>query len=168
MIRLAVLLSRMGSNTAFPELREKTAANACVFPEKIVILQSVMKRTLHIALTSILAIIFVMMASGVTFVHCNCSGKTTIVLSHTPEDNAQKQDMEGCMTVQSVSISPTTQVQPLAHDFHAFQPLVALVNDWTLSMLAPQEVVESQEILPNEGHSPPPRQYLRTLRRLLI
>lgn len=129
-----------------------------------------MKRTLHIALTLTLAIIFVMMGSGVTFLHCNCSGKTTVILSHSPKDGAQQQSKKerGCMTVQSVSISPTTQVQPAVYDMHAFQPLVCIINDWTLSLLTPQSVVLQQEPLPCDGHSPPPRQYLNMLRVLVI
>lgn len=123
-----------------------------------------MKRILNIVLTSVLAMALVVMASGVTFHHCSCSGKTTILLGHLDDTESDK----GCMTISSVSLSPTTPMQPVSFDFHVFQPLDAIVNDWHLFNLTPQQVESTRSILPTDIFSPPPRQYLHLLRVLTI
>lgn len=149
-----------------------------------------MKKLLNIILTSVLAIALVVMASGVTFHHCSCSGKTTMLLGRLSDTNsgratntngneAASQDCKptteicapaskGCMTISSVSLSPTTTMHPLAFDFHVFQPLVAIVNDWHLFNLSPQQVESTRSFLPTDTYSPPPRQYLHFLRVLTI
>ena len=123
-----------------------------------------MKKLLNIALTSVLAITLVVMASGVTFHHCSCSGKTTMLLGHLTDTESQK----GCMTISSMSLSPTTPMHPVAFDFQVFQPLVAIVNDWHLFNLTPQHVESTRSFLPTDHFSPPPRQYLHILRVLTI
>ena len=45
-----------------------------------------MKKLLHISFTFFLAVVLVIMGSGVTFLHCSCSGKTTVILSHTAQN----------------------------------------------------------------------------------
>lgn len=149
-----------------------------------------MKKLLNIVLTSVLAIALVVMASGVTFHHCSCSGRTTMLLGHlsgTESDRsassfgntAMTKDCKpatdrclpaskGCMTISSVSLSPTTPMSPVAFDFHVFQPLVAIVNDWHLFNLTPQQVESTRSFLPTDFFSPPPRQYLHSLRILTI
>lgn len=128
-----------------------------------------MKNLVHTILTLMLSMMFLVMGSGITFKHCHCSGETSIILSHAPGDDDQHSTKDsGCMTIQSVSLSPTTQAQSTAFDFHAFQPLVAIVNDWTTVSSVPQPVVTETDILIAEGHSPPPRQYLQLLRTLRI
>lgn len=128
-----------------------------------------MKNLVQKILTLMLSMMFLVMGSGITFKHCRCSGKTTFILSHAPGDDDQHSTKDsGCMTLHSVSLSPTTQTQPSVFDFHAFQPLVAIVNDWTLASLVPQPVVTETEMLIADGHGPPPRQYLQLLRMLRI
>jgi len=128
-----------------------------------------MKRLLHITLTLVLAMTFVVMGSGATFHHCSCSGKTTFILTHTHQDEGNSQTTKGCMTTSTVSFSPTTQLQPTAYDFHVLQPLVAIINDWHIYSLLPQQVESISAILPNtDSFSPPPRQYLHLLRVLTI
>ena len=129
-----------------------------------------MKILLNFVLTSILAITLVVMASGVTFHHCSCSGKTTILLGHLSDTKPEKAPdaPQGCMTLTSVSLSPTTPMHPVAFDFHVFQPLVAIVNDWHLFSLTPQQVESTRSFLPTDYFSPPPRQYLHLLRILTI
>ena len=72
------------------------------------------------------------------------------------------------MTIATVSLSPTTQMHPMAFDFHAFLPLVAIINNWHIISLLPQEEVTARWILPKEAYSPPPRQYLHFLRVLTL
>ena len=141
-----------------------------------------MKKLLNIALTSVLAIALVVMASGVTFRHCSCSGKTTIFAGnladteiHTSKADRCKSSCKGympiskgCMTVSSVSLSPTTTAHPVAFDFQVFQPLVAIINDWHFFNLTPQQVESTRSFLPTNFFSPPPRQYLHILRVLTI
>ena len=123
-----------------------------------------MKKLLNIVLTSILAITLVVMASGVTFHHCSCSGKTTMLLGHLTDTESPK----GCMTISSVSLSPTTPMHPVSFDFQVFQPLVAIINDWHFFNLIPQQVESTRSFLPTNYFSPPPRQYLHILRVLTI
>lgn len=139
-----------------------------------------MKKLFHISLTFILAIVLIAMASGVTFRHCSCSGKTTMLIghledNHAPFDKGGKGDAKGdrpltkgCMTFSSVSLSPTTPMHPADFDFHAFQPLVAIVNDWHLLISIPQPVESTKKLLSIDEYSPPPRQYLHLLRVLTI
>lgn len=128
-----------------------------------------MKKLLNIVITSVLAITLVIMASGVTFHHCSCSGKTTMLLGSI-KTNTEKQmpTPKRCMTVSSVSLSPTTMMQPVTFDFHVFQPLVTIINDWHLLQLIPQQVESIRSFLPKDCFSPPPRQYLHILRVLTI
>lgn len=149
-----------------------------------------MKKLLNILLTSVLAIALVVMASGVTFHHCSCSGKTTMLLGHLTDTESAKasntssstsatKDCEansdrcmpvpkGCMTISSVSLSPTTPIHPVSFDFQVFQPLVAIINDWHFFNLIPQQVESTRSFLPTNFFSPPPRQYLHILRVLTI
>lgn len=147
-----------------------------------------MKKLMNIVLTSVLAIALVVMASGVTFHHCSCSGKTTILLGHLSDSNTDTNTgaeastagdcqttsqkcipvSKGCMTISSMSFSPTTPMQNVAFDFHVFQPLVAIVNDWHFFNLIPQQVESTRSFLPTNFFSPPPRQYLHILRVLTI
>lgn len=149
-----------------------------------------MKKLLNIVLTSVLAIALVVMASGVTFHHCSCSGKTTMLLGHLSDTESDRvanatgnaatakdckpttercmPSSKGCMTISSVSLSPTTTMHPVTFDFQVFQPLVAIVNDWHLFNLTPQQVESTRSYLPSDYFSPPPRQYLHILRVLTI
>ncbi len=127
-----------------------------------------MKKLLHISITFILTMTLIVMGSGVTFRHCACSGKTTIILSHTSKNDGNSKTTKGCMTISSVYLSPTTQMQPTAYDFHVFQPVVAILNDWhALSMVS---VIKepAHGVLPPKGYSPPPKLYLHQIRVLTI
>lgn len=125
-----------------------------------------MKNWTHAIGALLLSMMIFIMGCDVTFVHCHCSGKTSVVLSHAPSQNSQKDN--GCMAVESVSLSPTTQVQSSVFDFHAFQPLTAALNAWLPSVLLPQVVVQSQGVRLTREYSPPPRAYLCRLRVLII
>ena len=69
-------------------------------------LQPKMKKLLHISFTFFLALVLVIMGSGVTFLHCSCSGKTTMILSHTAQNGGNSDATKGCMKVTSVQLSP--------------------------------------------------------------
>ena len=127
-----------------------------------------MKKLLHIALTFVLTMTLLVMGSGVTFRHCLCSGKTTMTLGNATQGDDDTESSNGCMTIATVSLSPTTQIHPMAFDFHAFQPLVAIINNWHIICLLPQEEATARWILPKEAYSPPPRQYLHILRVLTL
>lgn len=127
-----------------------------------------MKKLLHIALTLVLTMTFIVMGSGVTFHHCACSGKTTMTLTHTAQEEQDTQSTKGCMTTSSLYLSPSTQMQPMAFDFHAFQPLVAIINEWHHSILLPLPKWQSDKVLTTMMLGSPPRQYLRILRVLTI
>ncbi len=127
-----------------------------------------MKKLLHIALTLVLTMTLLVMGSGVTFRHCMCSGKTTMTLGNATQGDDDSESSNGCMTIATVSLSPTTQMHPMAFDFHAFQPLVAIINDWHAISLLPHEEATASLTLPQEAYSPPPRQYLHILRVLIL
>lgn len=139
-----------------------------------------MKKLLNISLTLVLAITLIVMTSGVTFRHCSCSGKTTMLLGHLSDEDAQPSNLmgnsnhgkqpksKGCMTFYSLSLSPTTTMNPVAFDFHAFLPLISIINNWHTLKLLPQIVESKSNFLPNDFFSPPPRQYLHILRVLTI
>lgn len=154
----------------------KEQTNICLSQKIYVILHPNMKKLLNIIITSVLAITLVVMASGVTFHHCSCSGKTTMLLGNLKTDTGNRMTTskkcmptsKKCMTVSSVSLSPTTMMHPLAFDFHVLLPLVTIINDWHLFQLIPQQVESTRSFLPTDFFSPPPRQYLHILRVLTI
>lgn len=127
-----------------------------------------MKKLLHILFSVLLSMLFIFMASGVTFRHCACSGKTSITMGNVSHDKETSHSSDGCMTIATVSLSPTTQVQPATFHFHVFQPLIAIINDWTSLYLIPRPTESNKRILPREAYSPPPRQYLNLLTVLTI
>ncbi len=127
-----------------------------------------MKKLLHILFSVLLSMLFIFMASGVTFRHCACSGKTSMTMGNVAHDKENSQSSDGCMTIATVSLSPTTQAQHATFDFHVFQPLVAIINDWDLLDLVPRPTESNKRILPREAYSPPPRQYLNLLTVLTI
>ncbi len=125
-----------------------------------------MKKLLHIIFPVILSMLFIFMASGVTFRHCACSGKTSMTMGNLSKENSHSSD--GCMTISTVSLSPTTQTQTVAFDFQVFQPLVAIINNWDLLCLVPRQMGTIKYILPREAYDPPPRQYLNLISVLII
>lgn len=139
-----------------------------------------MKKLLNISLTLVLAMTLIVMTSGVTFRHCSCSGKTTMLMGHLSDEDAQPSSLmrngnhgqlpksKGCMTFYSLSLSPTTTMNPVAFNFHAFLPLISIINNWHTLNLLPQIVESKSNFLPNDFFSPPPRQYLHILRVLTI
>lgn len=127
-----------------------------------------MKKLLHISFISFLAVVLVIMGSGVTFFHCSCSGKTTVILSHTAQNGGNSDTTKGCMKVTSVQLSPTTQVQPTAFDFHAFQPLMAIVHERQMPYLSFMATRTLSDIIPRTGYSPPPKLYLYLIEVLTI
>lgn len=128
-----------------------------------------MKKLMNIILSLTLSLILFVTGSGITFHHCNCSGKTTFVLAQTPQKDAQQHpEKNGCMTVQSVSMSPTTQMQPAAFNFHTFLPLVAIVNDWSNQNILPQTVKVTYQLFDWLEYTTPPHEQLNKLCVLLI
>lgn len=146
----------------------KYFAKVCSIHNNYIILHLIMKKLLHIALTLVLTMTLLVMGSGVTFRHCLCSGKTTMTLGNATQGDEDTESSNGCMTIATVSLSPTTQMHPMAFDFHAFLPLVAIINNWHIISLLPQEEVTARWILPKKAYSPPPRQYLHILRVLTL
>lgn len=69
-------------------------------------LQPKMKKLLQISFTFFLAVVLVIMGSGVAFLHCSCSDKTTVILSHTAQNGGNSDTTKGCMKVTSVQLSP--------------------------------------------------------------
>ena len=127
-----------------------------------------MKKLLHISFTFFLAVILVIMGSGVTLLHCSCSGKTTVILSHTAQNGGISDTTKGCMKVISVQLSPTTQLQPTAFDFHAFQPLTAIIHEWQPFSLSFMATRTQSNIILQTGYSPPPKLYLYLIEVLTI
>ena len=111
---------------------------------------------------------FIFMAGGVTFRHCACSGKTSITMGNASHDNGSSKSSDGCMTIATVSLSPTTQAHPMAFDFQVFQPLVAIIGNWDFLRLIPWQTESITCVLSHDAYSPPPRQYLHTIRVLII
>ncbi len=112
--------------------------------------------------------VLVVMGSGVTFRHCSCSGKTTVILSHTAQNGGSSETTKGCMKVSSVQLSPTTQMQLTAFDFHVFQPLMAIIHEWQQPNLSFWATKTTSNSLPETGYSPPPKLYLYLIKVLTI
>lgn len=127
-----------------------------------------MKKLLHILLILFLAEVLVILGNGVTFLHCSCSGKTTIILSHTAQNGGSSETTQGCMKISSVQLSPTTQMQLTAFDFHIFQPLMVIVRDWQLPELSFIAMKSMSHSLFETGYSPPPKLYLYLIKILTI
>ena len=90
-----------------------------------------MKKLLHISFTFFLAVVLVIMGSG-------------------------------------VQLSPTTQMQPTVFDFHAFQPLMAIIHEWQMPHLSFMAKRTLSNIIPKTGYSPPPKLYLYLIEVLTI
>lgn len=127
-----------------------------------------MKKLLHISFTFFLAVVLVIMGSGVTFLHCSCSGKTTVILSHTAQNGGNSNTTKGCMKVTSVQLSPTTQMQPTVFGFHAFLPLMAIIHEWQMPHLSFMAKRTLSNTIPKTGYSPPPKLYLYLIEVLTI
>lgn len=136
--------------------------------QKLYYFASNMKKLLHISFIFLLTVTLIVMGSGVTFRHCSCSGKTTMILSHTSQNEGNSETTKGCMKITSMSLSPTTQMQPIAFDFHAYQPLIAIINDWHILDLMPMIEKHAHCVLPGKGYSPPPKLYLYLIKVLTI
>ena len=118
-----------------------------------------MKKLLHISFTFFLAVVLVIMGSGVTFLHCSCSGKTTVILSHTAQNGGNSDTTKGCMKVTSVQLSPTTKMQPT---------VFAIIHEWQMPHLSFMAKRTLSNIIPKTGYSPPPKLYLYLIEVLTI
>ena len=81
-----------------------------------------------------LSMTILFIGTGVDVVQCSCTGMAKVVpCGMEVEDKGCAPD-EGCLTVEHVHLSPTLAAQTITYDFHALQPLLAilpsLVAEW--------------------------------------
>lgn len=126
-----------------------------------------MKRLMHIVISVTLSVMIIFMGSGLTVVHCNHTGKTTVV-NFGQVCKKKCKPTAKCMTISTVKCS--TMVQAFTHTLEHPQPI--LILPWlaqslfefnpTLSTLSDEHVVQWQK-----KHKPP-RDYLNMICVLLI
>lgn len=126
------------------------------------------QKTYRTLLSLFLAMTIFVMAGGVTLHRCACSGKISMTLGAASKQEGSKTDGKGCMTMTTVNLSPTTQVQSANHHFQVAPSLVAMVHPSVTIMVKPAEMRCKAQTATTEAYSPPPRQRLRMLRVLII
>ncbi len=126
-----------------------------------------MKRIAHIIVASLLSFMIVWMGVGVAVVHCMHTGRVMAVSemsAPTHCDGPMKMPAH-CMQLQVHKLS-AQQAPSFSFDFHAFQPLVAVLPK-ALSLGFASVRRALPEVLPYVWHSPP-RAYLSLLRILIL
>ena len=126
-----------------------------------------MKKCSHILLSILLSMTILFIGAGVDIVQCSCTGMTKVVpCGIEVEDEGCKPD-EGCLMVEHVQLSPTLTAQTASYDFHALQPLLAilpsLVSEW-MQPTTNKAMVRFTLVV----WKSPPRDYLNLIQVLLI
>ena len=128
-----------------------------------------MKKLCHISLSVLLSVMLLFIGSGVNVMHCSHTGTVKVM---TVLNSGGMGDMScgmnaDCMSVEHVELSPTNMAQSISYDFHAFQPLLALlpslVAEWPV-LTENKAVVQFVDVV----WKSPPRDYLNFIQVLLI
>jgi len=128
-----------------------------------------MKKLCHISLSVLLSVMLLFIGSGVNVMHCSHTGTVKVM---TVLNSGGMGDMScgmnaDCMSVEHVELSPTNMAQSISYDFHAFQPLLALlpslVAEWPV-LTEDKAVVQFVDVV----WKSPPRDYLNFIQVLLI
>ena len=126
-----------------------------------------MKKCSHILLSVLLSMTILFIGTGVDVVQCSCTGMARVVpCGMEVEDNGCAPD-EGCLTVEHVQLSPTLTAQTITYDFHALQPLLAILPSLVAEWMQPttcKAMVQSIRVM----WKSPPRDYLNLIQVLLI
>ena len=131
-----------------------------------------MKKFSHIILSVLLSMTILFVGSGINILRCAHSGHVKILTALNGKYMSGMDDMgcsmtSKCMSVTHFELSPTMTAQDVSYDFHALQPLLAVLpclaavwNQTTTgkAMVQPLRVVWKS----------PPRDYLNLIRVLLI
>lgn len=127
-----------------------------------------MKRLMHILLSISLSIMVIFMGSGLTIVHCNHTGKTTIVnFSHSCKKKCNTTSK--CMSVTTVKCSTMAQASILTLEHPQPIPILPWLSQPTFEFINPTLASSSDEPV---GYwylqHKPPRDYLNMICVLLI
>ena len=126
-----------------------------------------MKKSGHILLTVLLSMTLVFIGGGVDIVRCSCTGMVKVVLCGVEVEDKGCMPDEGCLTVEHVQLSPTLTAQTITYDFHALQPILAILPSLAAEWLQPAGY--RAMVLPTRrAWRSPPRAYLDLLQVLLI
>ena len=128
-----------------------------------------MKKLCHIVLATLLSVTILFIGSGVSFMRCAHTGtvKMMTAMSVGGMGDMGCNTNSSCMSVERVELSPVDVAPGFDYDFHAVQPLIAvlpsLVALWTDSGES-----KAKFIYDHQAWSSPPRDYLSFIRVLLI
>ena len=131
-----------------------------------------MKRSAHILLSLLLAVTLLYIGSGITIMRCAHTGTVKVMTAIGSTSMGAMDDMgcdmtSKCMSVTHIELSPTVTVQQVTYDFHAVQPLLAILPSLVAGWMQPtasQAVVQPVR----EVWKSPPRDYLNFIQVLLI
>lgn len=130
-----------------------------------------MRKYCLILLSVLLSMTILFIGSSLTFMQCAHTGKVKImtVLQDRSMDGMSSKDCgmnTKCMTVTHVEMSPTITVQTTSFDFHALQPIMAVLPGLVAEWFIPKDKAVGR-FFPKVWKSPP-RDYLNFIRVLLI
>jgi hypothetical protein len=131
-----------------------------------------MKKYSHIILSVLLSMTILFVGSGINIMRCAHTGTVKVLTAINNMRPSGMDDMgcsmtSKCMSVTHFELSPTMTAQTVSYDFHALQPLLAilpsLVAEWSYPSTC-KAVVQPVHVV----WKSPPRDYLNLIQVLLI
>lgn len=127
-----------------------------------------MKRLMHIVVSTILSVMIIFMGSGLTVVHCNHTGKTTVV-NFGQVCKKKCKPTSKCMTISTVKYS--TMAQAFTHTLEHPQPILILpwLAQSLFEFINPElSTLPDDHVAQWQKKHKPPRDYLNMICVLLI
>lgn len=126
-----------------------------------------MKKCSHILLSVLLSMTILFIGAGANIVQCSCTGMAKVVLCGIEVEDKGCTPDEGCLMVEHIQLPPTLTAQTISYDFHALQPLLAILPSLVTEWMQPttnKAMVQSIRVM----WKSPPRDYLNLIQVLLI
>jgi len=136
----------------------------------VTIFVSSMKKYSHIFLSLLLSMTILYFGSGVNILRCAHTGTVKVLTAiGAAEMSGMSCGMNSsCMSMERVELSPTIMAQTVVYDFHAVQPLLAvlpsLVSAWFPTTTEHKTYVQPHFVV----WKSPPRAYLNYIQVLQI
>ena len=135
--------------------------------EKITTFAREMKKSSHILLSILLSMMILFIGGGVDVVQCSCTGMAKVVPCGMEVEDKGCTPNEGCLTVEHVHLSPTLTAQTITYDFHALQPVMAILPCLVAEWMQPTTCKALVQHVYMAVKSPP-RDYLNLIQVLMI
>jgi len=137
--------------------------------QKSITFASDMEKFGNILLSLLLSMLILFFGSGITIIRCAHMGTLRMVTIFNSDGMGDMScDMNAvCMSTEHYELSPSNIAQANGYDFHAVQPLLAVLPSLVAEWLVPVEIKFDRQFVPLVWKSPP-RDYLNLIQVLLI